>query len=147
MSGFANPINNGLLGSKTAGRTDRLPTKIQPNSYIVPADVVSGIGQGNSLAGGHILDNVFAHHLHSSFRHNLTPHDSVHPKALGLGSGGKVNHLPVILAGGEYHVTPEIVQALGGGDTKKGHKHLDNMVKTVRAHTIKTLKTLPSPKK
>ena len=146
MTGFANPINNGLLGVKTPGRTDRLPTKVAPNSYIVPADVVSGIGQGNSLAGGHILDNVFAHHLHSAFRHNLTPHDPIHPKNVGLGTGGKVKKMPVILAGGEYHVTPEIVRAIGKGNMAAGHKALDNMVKKVREHTIKTLKTLPKPK-
>lgn len=150
--GPLNPVNNGLLSSKTAGRTDRLPTAIAPGSHIIPADVVSGLGQGNSIAGGHILDNVFAHHLHSVFRHNLTPNASAHIK--GLAKGGKVKHVPVILAGGEYHVSPEIVKAIGASDTKdksmsdaeKGHKYLDKMIHNVRQHTIKTLKTLPPPK-
>ncbi len=143
--GGQSPINSGLLGSKTAGRTDRLPSMVSPGSHIIPADVVSGIGQGNSLAGGHILDNVFAHHLHSMFRHNLTPQDKLHVK--GLAKGGKTKHMPVILAGGEYHVSPEIVKAIGEGNEDKGHKALDKMIHNVRQHTIKTLKTLPKPQK
>jgi hypothetical protein len=143
--GAINPINNGLLGSKTAGRTDRLPSMVAPGSHIIPADAVSGLGQGNSIAGAHILDNVFSHHLHSMFRHNLTPTSPI--KTKGLNKGGKVKHMPVILAGGEYHVSPEIVKAIGQGDEDKGHKALDKMILNIRAHTIKTLATLPKPQK
>lgn len=145
MSGLGSPINSGLLGSKTPGRTDRLPNMVAPGSHIIPADVVSGIGQGNSIAGGHILDNIFSHHLHSVFRHNLTP--TAPHKIKALARGGKAKHMPVILAGGEYHVSPDVVEAIGSGNADKGHKYLDKMIHNVRKHTIKTLSTLPAPKK
>jgi hypothetical protein len=66
--------------------------------------------------------------------------------------GGPVmsgNHrpVPIVAAGGEYVVHPDIVRHLGGGNVQKGHDYLDNFVKYVREHTIKTLKNLPGPRR
>jgi hypothetical protein len=54
--------------------------------------------------------------------------------------------VPIIAAGGEYVVPPEVVQMLGEGDTDAGHEYLDNFVKYVRDHVAKTLKKLPPPR-
>jgi hypothetical protein len=41
-----------LMASSTVpGRTDRIPMRAAPGSYVLPADVVSGLGQGNTHAG------------------------------------------------------------------------------------------------
>lgn len=52
---------SGYLDSQVAGRTDRLPMSVESDSYVIPADIVSGIGQGNSTAGARMLDEAFKH--------------------------------------------------------------------------------------
>lgn len=124
----------GLINSKTPGRTDRLKISVPNHAHIIPADVVSGLGQGNTAAGGAILDKM----LHSG------------PYGLpGHANGGGVGSDPVdiIAAGGEYVVYPHQVAAQGEGDMSKGHDRLDKMIKKVRSHTAARLKTLPGPKK
>lgn len=115
----------GFIHSDVAGRTDRLPTVAAPDSFIVPADVVSGLGQGNSLSGAKILDQI------------LGPQRK-------MSSGGEV---PIIVAGGEYRVEPEAIKRLGKGDMDRGHKMLHDMVKRVRKATIKHMTSLPNPKR
>jgi hypothetical protein len=48
----------GFIASDTAGRTDRLPMSVVADSFVMPADVVSGLGQGNSLAGPRMLNEI-----------------------------------------------------------------------------------------
>lgn len=50
----------GMLNSPIPGRTDRLPLQVAPNSYVVPADVVSALGQGNSQAGSALITKMFS---------------------------------------------------------------------------------------
>lgn len=128
--GSAPSLGHGLIASPVAGRTDRLPVHAAPDSYIIPADVVSGLGQGNTMAGERILDAMFQ------------------PYA-GKARGGTVQNsgVPIIVAGGEYAVNPGIVAAIGGGDPKKGHATLDKMVVGIRKQTIKQLSKLPGPVK
>lgn len=132
--------STGLLNSHVPGRTDRLPLGVHPNSYVIPADVVSGLGQGNTIAGGHMLDSIFGGNKPMKTGHTQ-PHA---PK--GLKTGGQ-SDAPIMAAGGEYIVHPDVVKHLGKGDHRKGHRVLDDLVKKVRAHTIKVMKRLPSPKK
>lgn len=134
--------SSGLLRSHVAGRTDRLPIGVHPNSYVVPADVVSGLGQGNTLSGSHLLDHMFGGMKPMKVGHTMPRA----PKAT-RSSGGATHQVPIMAAGGEYIVHPDIVAHIGGGDHRKGHRVLDQMVKNVRHHTIKTLKGLPAPKK
>jgi hypothetical protein len=124
------PPTVGALKSHVAGRTDHLPIDVPAESFVVPADVVSGLGEGNSENGHHILDTMF----------NL-PGASA-PQAIHRAAGGPV---PIMAAGGEYVVPPEVVADLGSGDIKRGHAILREFVKHVRKTTIKTLKGLPNP--
>ncbi|HEY1806005.1 MAG TPA: hypothetical protein VGG45_16145 [Terracidiphilus sp.] len=48
----------GFIASDTSGRTDRLPMSVAADSFVVPADVVSGLGQGNSLAGARMMNEI-----------------------------------------------------------------------------------------
>jgi hypothetical protein len=52
-------VPHGMLGGSGMGRTDTLPIAVPSGAWIAPADLVSGIGQGNSQAGAAILDRVF----------------------------------------------------------------------------------------
>lgn len=47
---------SGLIQGGGDGRSDDVPAKLPVNSYIVPADIVSSVGKGSSLAGGKQLD-------------------------------------------------------------------------------------------
>jgi hypothetical protein len=146
--------NGGFLHSSIAGRTDRIPAGVAPDSFVMPADVVSGLGQGNSLAGGRALSMALkmgpwgtalpAHIRGSGPPRAPAPHvfDSG-----GKPPSGKTGQAKVLLAGGEFCVPPDVVARIGGGDLKKGHALLRRVVEIVRADTIKRLKKLPPPKR
>lgn len=134
----------GLL-SPVAGRTDHIPVDVPNGSYVLPADVVSGLGQGNTIHGTKIANHMF----HGSFRRRPQGMGLHHmPRAAGgVTSGGPGDNVPIMAAGGEYVVPPEAVRAAGNGDLKAGHAVLDAFVKKVRSKTIDTLKKLPGPVK
>lgn len=114
----------GGLNSPVAGRTDHLPLSTPSGSYVVPADVVSFLGQGNTQAGIKHLDALFSHA----------------PSAPGVAPP-----VDVMVAGGEYIVPPQAVAALGGGDPKAGHEILDKFVERKRAENVKHLRSMPGP--
>ena len=123
----------GPIRSDVAGRTDHLPMHVPSGSYVIPADIISGLGEGNTAAG------------FKTFNRMMNPYGGI-PKAYAAG-GGVQEQVPIIAAGGEYVIAPEVVAAIGGGDMDKGHRELDAFVKKMRANLIKTLKKLPGPKK
>ena len=55
--------------------------------------------------------------------------------------------IPIVAAGGEYIVSPDVVVSIGDGDAEKGHRILDRMVRDTRASTAKRLTKLPGPKR
>lgn len=130
--------NSGLIRSTTAGRTDRLPLAVPADSYVIPSDILSGLGQGNTMAGEKVLEQAFG-------LRGRPAGASLPGPAAGMAGGGKTDHTPILAAGGEYVICPEDVKKIGGGDIKAGHKLLDDFVKRIRAHTIRTLKRLPGP--
>lgn len=123
----------GLLRSPVAGRTDRLPIEVWEDSYVVPADVVSGWGQGNTEGGAQILDQMFNNH---------------HQQGSKMAAGGRASlrKIPIVAAGGEYIVHPYAIRSFGGGDMQKGHKMLDKMVRKKRMATAKHMQRLPGPR-
>lgn len=151
-----NPHTGGFLNSSIAGRTDRIPQAVAADSYVIPADVVSGLGQGNSLAGADILNKALhmgpygttatAHSAHSSIPRAPAPFRDTGQGA-SLAKGGVSSHVPVIVAGGEFIIPPHIIARLGDGDMRKGHRIMDEMVRRVRVHTAKKIAKLPAPKK
>lgn len=126
----------GPLRSPVAGRTDHLPIKVPGGAHVIPADVVSGLGQGNTENGFHVLNRVFpaAHAPHLPMR-----------SGKGFADGGDVGGVDILAAGGEHVLGPEQVLAIGGGDAKHGHNVLDAFIRAVRAQNIKTLQKLPGP--
>jgi hypothetical protein len=128
--GGATKFHTGAIKAPVAGRTDHLPVHVPSGSYVVPADIVSAIGEGNTEHGFDILD----HMMKSRATGGAAQQPMGEPVA-------------VVVAGGEFVIPPEAVAAFGGGDMDAGHKALDDWVKSERAATIKTLKSLPGPKR
>lgn len=132
---YVTPIPSGLhtgpIRATVPGRTDHLPMKVLPNSYVIPADIVSSLGEGNTEAGYQVLSGMFP----------------VVPEARA--SGGEVGGEPmdIIAAGGEYVLSPDQVALIGDGDIRAGHDVLDELVLLLRKDHIKTLKKLPGPVK
>src|SRR3990167_4369167 len=54
-----NLFRQGLIRSSIPGRTDKINIGVPSGSYILPADIISGMGQGNSISGGQIADRMF----------------------------------------------------------------------------------------
>lgn len=130
----------GLLKSPIAGRTDHIPLAPESDSYVIPADVVSGLGQGNSMAGGAILDQVFGGPQYVEARRR-------YGGAVAHRARGGQSKVPILAAGGEYVVPPYGVIELGGGDAGVGHRILDAWVKKRRKETISEMAKLPGPAK
>lgn len=161
---FPHFAGGGFIHSSVPGRTDRIPMSVASDSYVLPADIISGLGQGSSLAGAAIMNKILSSGPYgtAAAQHRSgglgAPHvspppafkesDSLTlPREDGLANGGSTGKVPVIVAGAEFVVSPEQVRMLGGGDIRKGHRILDRLVANVRAHTIKQLKSMPRPKK
>lgn len=144
--------HSGPIHSPVAGRTDHLPMHVKSGSYVIPADIVSAMGEGNTMAGFKAARRMFASLPYSQKAEAYGSEAPMYgaeggPYGAKFASGGEVNLVPIVAAGGEYVVTPEEVTAVGGGDIDAGHEILDEFVKHFRKKTIKTLQKLPGPKK
>ena len=128
-------LHTGPIHSPVAGRTDHLPMHVPAGSYVIPADVVSGYGEGNTMAGFKRFNMTFGHKGGA-------------PKGRAEGGAAMAGEpVPIVAAGGEYVIHPDVIVGIGGGDIDRGHKELDDFVKSSRAKTVKTLQKLPGPKK
>jgi hypothetical protein len=113
-------VHVGPIQSVVAGRTDHLPLDVPAGAYVIPADVVSGLGQGNTSSGHVILSRMF-------------PEERA--------DGGSV---PIMAAGGEHVISPGAIRRKFG-ELNHGHKILDKWVVNQRKKTVNTLKKLPGP--
>jgi hypothetical protein len=134
----------GAIHSSVAGRTDHLPIHVPSGSYVLPADIISGAGEGNTIAGFKHAKRVFGGTPYGGgsqpYNHTGGPY--------GMAKGGSAPEgVPIVAAGGEYVIHPEAVREVGGGDLDLGHKVLDEFVKRQRATLVKTLRKLPGPRK
>lgn len=142
--------HRGPIHSPVAGRTDHLPMHVKSGSYVIPADIISAMGEGNTMAGFKTAKRIFGGTPYTGqkgmYGQGATPYGAALPRAAGGETEGQTL-VPIVAAGGEYVITPEEVMQIGNGDLDLGHKILDHFVKKMRAKTIKTLKKLPGPKK
>lgn len=141
--------HSGFIHSPVAGRTDKIPLGVKGNSYVVPADVVSSVGQGNSLAGANGLSKLFSMGPYgtSAPKMNIKSAKPIRQKFADGGDAEGGAPVDIIAAGGEFVIDPDKVAEIGGGDMTKGHNLLDAMVSHIRRKTIKTLRKLPKPKR
>lgn len=126
----------GFIADHSPGRGDKIATRVRAKSYVLPADIISAAGQGNSLAGARAIKNM------------VRMKKPRQPRPKGMADGGPADNdeVDVALSGGEMVLTPEEVAAIGEGDIDLGHSILDKFVKQTRAKNIRTLKRLPGPK-
>lgn len=137
-------VHVGPIHSNVAGRTDHLPMHVKSGSYVIPADIISAMGEGNSMAGFKVAQSIFSKMPYGAPEMKGMPYDE---PAVAKAGGGEVDTVPIVAAGGEYVIPPEDVVEIGSGDLDHGHRILDEFVKKYRAKTIKTLQNLPGPKK
>jgi hypothetical protein len=120
----------GPIPAPVAGRTDHLNMHVPAGSYVIPADIVSAYGEGNTEAGFKVFDSLCHDHA-----------------AKDKSSGNMQPSLaPIVAAGGEYVIPPSVVTSIGMGDIDAGHDLLDEFVVLTRKDLIETLKKLPGPK-
>lgn len=118
-------VHAGPVPGETTGRSDKLPIDVEAGSFVIPADIVAALGDGNSEAGYVHLNKVFG---------AATPR---------LARGGTA--VPIKISHGEYVVPPETVARIGKGDMDMGHRSLDKFVLGVRKQNIHKLSKLPPP--
>jgi hypothetical protein len=126
--------------------------RARSGSYVLPSDVVSGMGQGNTNAGAKMWGNLIAHSIGPMGIQNAIKQRSMPSARLRMtgttktfAGGGSSEYTPIITAGGECLVDPEIVCELGDGDPEKGKKILAASAMMVRDHYLKHGKALPRP--
>jgi hypothetical protein len=124
-------VHIGPIHSAVAGRTDHLNMHVPSGSYVIPADIVSALGEGNTVAGFRVIKAMFEQAKGARFDQQI-------PEGEPVG---------IVAAGGEYVLSPMEVQWVGKGDLEAGHRALDQWVRSTRDETIKTLQKLPGPKR
>lgn len=131
----------GPIHSPVAGRTDHLPMHVPSGSYVIPADIISAMGEGNTMAGFRVANQIFS--LPKSEVMRMPYKDGEFQK------GGRTYPpaVPIVAAGGEYVIHPDDILIIGDGDMNRGHQALDEFILKMRAKTVKTLKGLAGPKK
>lgn len=156
-------LMHGPILSAVPGRTDNHAARVASNSYVLPAQHVASMGQGNSVAGLAAANSLFGRSGPYGAGLAKIPHGPGAPrpprpmKALytggGYSEGGSrgdnsgYETVPVNVAGGEYIIHPEVVKAIGNGNLKHGHAILDAYVMHERKKDIKTIQKLPPPAK
>lgn len=118
----------GPIHAAVAGRTDHLNMHVPSGSYVVPAEEVAFLGEGNTENGFKILDDF----CHDHAQNAPEEHSSL---------------APIVAAGGEYVIPPSVVRSVGNGNLDAGHSLLDDVVLLAREEHIDTLKKLPGPKR
>ena len=119
-------VHVGPIIGTTGGRADKVETDVPNGCYIIPSDIVSGIGEGNTLHGMQIIEHMFPH-----------PH--------GPGATSHADPVPVAVAHGEVSISPEQLEAKFGGNLEHAHAAMDHWIKIERKKIIQTLQKLPGP--
>lgn len=145
-------LHVGPIHSRVSGRTDHLPVHVPSGAFVLPADIVSAMGEGNTSAGFEHVKRMFGGLPYGGkgdmpYSGGSGPYGSQLPKADGGATDMTGAPVACLLSGGEFVLSPNQVSSAGDGDMDAGHKALDGFVNQYRAKTIKTLKSLPPPRK
>lgn len=140
---------NGLFQGDASGRADTVNATVPSGAYMIPADVVSALGDGNTESGAKVLDGLIPMAEgqpapQEGITGGLAKGGIVRPEPQKGGIAGKPT--PIKASNGEYLVSPERVAALGGGDINHGHDILDEFVQEIRQKNADKLKKLPKPR-
>ena len=139
-------VHVGPIHSPVAGRTDHLPVHVPSGAYVIPADIISAMGEGNTMAGFKVANTIFSKIPGMQGMPGADAQLGL-PEKRAMGGATHGSPVPVVVAGGEYVISPEDVEHMGEGDLDAGHRVLDSFVVKMRKKTVDTLKNLPGPKK
>lgn len=117
-------VHTGPIMGDTGGRADQVDMEVPAGCHVIPADVVSGLGEGNTVAGMKVMEAMFG---------------------VDEDGDGEADPVPIKAADGEYVVAPSKVIEIGGGDAERGHEILDEWIVAERKNIIKTMSKLPGP--
>jgi hypothetical protein len=129
---------------------------VPSGSYVIPADIIGAMGEGNTIAGFKVAKSIFEQPFYGQGAPGAglpyggqgdIPYGQPAPHAAGGATSPDGEGVPIVAAGGEYVIAPQHVMRLGKGSMDDGHKILDEFVKRYRAKTVETLSKLPGPKK
>lgn len=161
----ADSSTGGFLHGTTPGRADSVQTTAPGGSYVIPADVIAGLGEGNSLAGARVMSSILGtgpygislprggggrgaprppSPLRQAAKGGTIP---IFPEKRAAGGVKGKQETPVLLSHGEYVVEPHHCERIGKGDIKAGHRILDSWVLEQRKKQVKKIKSLPPPVK
>ena len=162
---------SGFLHGATPGQADQIKTQAPPGAYVIPAEVIAGLGQGNGLSGARIMQAFI----------NSGPYGTPLPRSSSRGTGmprppsaqlvreseegkfkkggtipifmpqarasGGANRgsTPVDLSDGEFVVHPKDVDRFGFGDRDAGHRFFDKWVMRKHKQHIKALQAYRGP--
>lgn len=170
----ARGADSGLLHGSTPGRADSIETTAPPGSHVIPADVIAGLGEGNTMSGARVMQGIidsgpYGTPLPRGGRGHSIPRPPTESRSMSgelktggpvplyhstprdsdngkpVGKGGGVHETPVDLSDGEFVIHPRDVIRFGDGDKERGHRILDKWIVAQRKKHIKTLKDLPGP--
>lgn len=125
-------VHTGAIMGDTDGRADEVPMEVPDGAYVLTADHVSSMGEGNTMSGFKKLDQMFP----ASARKHSQPR-----AAVKRASGGAV---PIYAADGEYVICPEDITDRWG-DLEAGHRYLDAWQTASRKEHVNTLRNLAPP--
>ena len=99
-------VHKGAIHSSVAGRTDHLPIHVASGSYVIPADIISAMGEGNSMAGFKVAKDIFSVKdvtKGEPYGQSGLPYDASTPQKAAGGSttGGNPNASAAIAAGNQ----------------------------------------------
>lgn len=138
----------GVFTGGSGGRTDNLPRAVAADSFVMPADVISGIGQGSTMAGAKIMDGILS----------SGPFGTPLPRTRRADGGGTPGISNVMVADGEYLVPRDKLVEIGRrmraagkskarSDLAAGHEWARDFVDRSRKHQKKFLNSAPKPKR
>jgi hypothetical protein len=125
-------VHIGPIMGDTDGRADEVPMEVPDGAYVLTADHVSSMGEGNTLAGFKKLNGMFPESAKAR---------TAKKEPIRRASGGKV---PIYAADGEYVICPEDI-INRWGDLDHGHRILDEWQTAERKEHVETLKGLAPP--
>jgi hypothetical protein len=109
------PHDSFFAEGETGGQQDNVHVDLPHGSFVLDANTVSAVGDGNSIAGRNKIREML--------------------NRLNVGIGEITNQtklVPAAISSGEFTIYPHHVSALGDGDLKAGHKKLKSFVKNLR---------------
>lgn len=162
----------GLIHTAGPGRTDNVPMSVAAGSHVIPADIMAGLGQGNTLAGAHAMDMALKtgpggialpkgplkttipqppmapNKRNAAFAANTHRADGGGVEwgghTLRVARGGAANGVKCIVAGGEYIIPPDEVHRIQHMG-KSGHDAVDAWILDRRSQDVKKIRSLPPP--